>query len=206
MSKSSNLAASRPRTKPASERREDLLTAGETLFLRHGLAATTVEQITNEAAVAKGTFYLHFATKERLLEALGERFSTRILAAIKCAETQSGTLSWERRLSAWARDYAKAFAENIALHDLAFLNHQARSRRGAVDNVLVDDLVGLLEQGNAAGAWIIDDVRETAVFMFGGLHALVDDARDGRGLRLPLIDRLCSSLVSPASHRDGDAG
>ena len=42
--------------------RARLFEAAVRLFAKHGYAATSVEQITREAGVAKGTFFVHFAT------------------------------------------------------------------------------------------------------------------------------------------------
>ena len=43
------------RTKPSEERRADLMDAALRLFMEHGVAPTTIEQITAGASVAKGT-------------------------------------------------------------------------------------------------------------------------------------------------------
>ena len=43
-----------PRTKPPEQRRDDLMNAAQRLFLDLGVSATTVEQITSGAGVAKG--------------------------------------------------------------------------------------------------------------------------------------------------------
>jgi TetR/AcrR family transcriptional repressor of nem operon len=50
------------RTKPAEQRRADLLAAGRELFLAKGVAATSLEDITGRAGVSKGLFYLYFNT------------------------------------------------------------------------------------------------------------------------------------------------
>src|SRR5687767_14548749 len=47
-----------------------LAAAGLRLFLRHGVEAVTVEQIVDEAGVAKGSFYRYFGDKADLVEAL----------------------------------------------------------------------------------------------------------------------------------------
>ena len=52
--------------------------AAEKLFLEQGVAPTTVEQITDGAGVAKGTFYLYFSSKEDILSALGDRFGDHV--------------------------------------------------------------------------------------------------------------------------------
>jgi hypothetical protein len=46
------------RTKPAEQRRADLLAAGEELFLAKGVAATSLDDITSRAGVSKGLFGL----------------------------------------------------------------------------------------------------------------------------------------------------
>ena len=71
--------------KPAEERRRDLLDAGLALFAEQGVAATSVEDVTRRAGVAKGTFYLYFATKEALLLALRQRFEADLVDRIEAA-------------------------------------------------------------------------------------------------------------------------
>ena len=51
-------------------RRERLLDAAAELFVRHGFDKTTVADVAREAGVGKGSVYLHFESKEALLEAL----------------------------------------------------------------------------------------------------------------------------------------
>ncbi len=55
----------RERTK--DETRERIATAAMELFLEHGFAATTVDEIAQRADVAKGTFFNHFPRKEAVL-------------------------------------------------------------------------------------------------------------------------------------------
>jgi AcrR family transcriptional regulator len=52
--------------------RTRLFRSALTLFAAHGFAATTVEEITQAADVAKGTFFNYFPTKEHLLMEFGE--------------------------------------------------------------------------------------------------------------------------------------
>lgn len=51
------------------QKRTALIRAGMELFSSQGFAKTTVEQITVQADLAKGTFYNYFTTKEELLVA-----------------------------------------------------------------------------------------------------------------------------------------
>lgn len=52
----------------ADYRREQILEAAVRSFARHGLHATTVDQIARAAGVAKGTVYLYYRSKEDLLK------------------------------------------------------------------------------------------------------------------------------------------
>ena len=52
----------------ADYRREQILDAAVRSFARHGLHATTVDQIARAAGVAKGTVYLYYRSKEDLLQ------------------------------------------------------------------------------------------------------------------------------------------
>jgi AcrR family transcriptional regulator len=68
-------AKPRPRTKPPEVRREEIMDAAQRLFLRQGVAATTIDDVAAGADVAKGTVYLHFTSKQTLLAASGSRRS-----------------------------------------------------------------------------------------------------------------------------------
>lgn len=61
-------------TKAPEVRREDLLQAASTLFLEKGIAATGIGDITDRAAVARGTFYLYFSSKDEVVSALWRRY------------------------------------------------------------------------------------------------------------------------------------
>jgi AcrR family transcriptional regulator len=194
-------ASHRPRTKPPEERRDDLMSAAQDLFLAQGIAATTVEQITSAAGVAKGTFYLYFPTKEDVLVPLGDRYAEQHLAAIKQALAKAPD-DWKEWLSAWAKACVGFYLDSIRLHDVLFFARPP-TRQGLVDNIVIDHLGELLRAGTEAGAWTIDDPHATAVFLFSGLHGVVDDAymKDQRVNRARLaarIERLCSSTLGIA--------
>ncbi|MDD4850444.1 MAG: TetR/AcrR family transcriptional regulator [Gemmiger sp.] len=63
-----------------AEKRQALLDAAYALFLERGAAKTSVSDITTQAKVAKGTFYLYFQDKDAVLKALLGRISYRLLA------------------------------------------------------------------------------------------------------------------------------
>jgi AcrR family transcriptional regulator len=187
---------SRPRTKPPQERRHDLMNAAQRLFLRNGLEQTTVEQITTAADIAKGTFYLHFSSKEEIRIALGERFAQQLLKKVKTAVAERQEGDWRGKLATWAAACVGGYLDSIELHDVLFYSSRPPTREGLVDNIVIDFLIDLLKAGVAAKAWAIDDARSTAVFMFSGLHAVVDDAyskekRINRNRLASKVERLC---------------
>jgi AcrR family transcriptional regulator len=190
----------RPRTKPPEERRDDLMNAAQHLFVEHGVGPTTIEQITSTANVAKGTFYLYFSSKDEILAALGDRFAHQHLARIGAALAERADDDWNGKLETWAAASAAFYLDSIRLHDVLFYAVRSPTREGLVDNIVIDHLAGLLQSGAAAGAWTIDDCRFTAVFIFSGLHGVVDDAylkerRVNRNRLLHRAERLCLRAV-----------
>jgi len=152
------------------------MNAAQRLFLRNGADSTSIEQITDGANVAKGTFYLHFASKDDVLLALRDRFVRALLEDLKKAISKRSEADWKGKLAAWAKAGVTYFLEEAAIHDLVFREYQLPSSKGDNENIVILHLSGLLEAGTAAGAWSVDDHRFTAIFLFHGLHGIVHDA------------------------------
>jgi AcrR family transcriptional regulator len=182
----------RPRTKPPEERRDELMDAAERLFLKQGFGPTTIEQITAGAQVAKGTFYLHFKSKEDVRSALGDRFAGAHLARIRTAVARKPPRDWKGKLSAWAAASVSFYLDSIKLHDVLFYEGRSPTREGLIDNIVITHLADMLRTGAEAGAWSVKDVRATAVFLFSGMHGVVDDAysKDPQVNRRRLAQRL----------------
>jgi AcrR family transcriptional regulator len=182
----------RPRTKPPEVRREEIMDAAQRLFLEQGVGSTTIDHVAAGADVAKGTVYLHFASKQSLLAALGARFAEKHLACINSALAVKSEQDWAGKLAAWAEASVTFYLDSIALHDMLFHEARAPTREGLVDNLVIDHLTSLLNAGADAGAWPIDDARFTAVFLFSGMHGIVGDAhlKEKRIVRSRLVKRL----------------
>ncbi len=115
---------SRNRIHRPDARREDLtqgqmtaraiLQASEKVFGEYGFNGATISEITREADVAQGTFYVHFKTKRDLMEAFVRYLSSEIRRELKLS-TQDlkdrrdvervGVLAFFRFLSAHRRIY-----------------------------------------------------------------------------------------------------
>lgn len=64
-----------------------LLRAAEEVFAEKGLEAAKVEEIAKRAGLSKGSFYLHFASKEEAFEQVVESFLARCSALIPEPQT-----------------------------------------------------------------------------------------------------------------------
>jgi AcrR family transcriptional regulator len=168
------------------------MNAAQRLFLKNGVGSTSIEQITHGADVAKGTFYLHFASKDDVLLALRDRFVRELLESLKKAVARRPEEDWKGKLAVWAKAGITYFLDAAALHDLVFHEYQHPSPKDHGDNIVIDHLSELLEAGAAAGAWSVDDHRFTATFLFHGLHGVVHDAlaKENRVTRSRLVAKL----------------
>lgn len=161
------------RTKPADQRREELLDAAEASFLERGIAATTVDHIAAGAGVAKGTFYLYFRSRADVLTAVQQRYSDRFVEQLVAAIAEAGD-DWGAKLDGCVRVGLQNHAVERALHDVLFIS--APPERGPELDHALDDLIGvfrtLLADGVAAGAYDVDDVETTAVLLFNTVHGV----------------------------------
>jgi AcrR family transcriptional regulator len=173
MPKSAN---ARPRTKPPEERREELMNAASRIFLKNGVPATTIDQITAAAKVAKGTFYLHFSSKEQVLLALREKFAREFLATLEAMLASRRQDDWKGKLAAWVSACIDGYLDAVDLHDVIYHEFHPETRQERIDHPVVEHLAALLAEGSKARVWSVDDPQTTAVFLFGGIHSLVDFA------------------------------
>jgi AcrR family transcriptional regulator len=71
------------RTKDAQERRSDILAAATQLFREKGITETSIESITEKAGIAKGTFYLHFESKDHVVARLWEVYLEGFVSIVR---------------------------------------------------------------------------------------------------------------------------
>ena len=73
---------------------ESILKAGRLLFGERGFAATTIDDIAEQARVAKGAVYHHFATKEAVFEAVFNQVSRALVQEIdRAVRTEKDVLA-----------------------------------------------------------------------------------------------------------------
>ena len=180
------VAAATERAKPPDVRRRDLLDAGQRCFIEKGFAATTIEEITRGAGVAKGTFYLYFESKEDLLEGLRDRFAEGCRERIDFIAKRLAPDDWAGRLDAWVEGGIRHSLDHAALHDVVYRGGPHRHDSKA-QNALGAEFEHLLRAGSAAGAWHVEKPEVVAVFLFYGLHGIVDYIQTKRTDRKAVI-------------------
>ena len=69
--------------KDANKRKNEILDIADKLFAQKGFDGTSTNEILEAAGIARGTLYYHFKSKEDIMDALIERYSSRLLSAAK---------------------------------------------------------------------------------------------------------------------------
>ena len=95
--KSSSVPANRFQPLPnatveATEKRDRILDAAQSLFVRYGVKRTSIDDVAQEAGVAKGTVYLSFEFKAELFAAIAERLCVNTLAAAQRVALEATSL------------------------------------------------------------------------------------------------------------------
>jgi AcrR family transcriptional regulator len=140
------------RTKPAEQRRAELLAAGQALFGAKGIAATSLEDIAQRAGVSKGLFYLYFHSKEDLVLALQEQFSHQVAARMRAAADSQA--DWTAKLDACVQASFEYHRDLHDLHEVLFHHAIPVGQRAHPAHALLTGVIqDLLQAGTAAGAF-----------------------------------------------------
>jgi AcrR family transcriptional regulator len=79
------------------ETRRAILSAAQTRFLHYGFKKTTIDEIAQDAGVGKGTVYLHFESKDDILQTLVRTVKRNVTEQMR-AIAQSPLISSEEKL------------------------------------------------------------------------------------------------------------
>jgi len=79
------------------DKREAILTAAFSLFGHYGYRRTSIDDIAQEAGIAKGTVYLYFKSKEEIFRALAQQLIDQMLAAAETAQATSTSVAEQLR-------------------------------------------------------------------------------------------------------------
>lgn len=192
------------RTRAPDRRRGDLLDAAEAIIVERGLPALTVDEVTSNAGVAKGTFYLYFRSKEEVIAGLQERFVDQVLAAQARALEEIDEDDWGLRLETWIVAGIRGYLEHVGLHDALF-HHVAAGKEistaASPANQHLDALRTLLEEGAKAGGYEVASPAAAAVLLYSAMHGAADyavhhDRTLDRDQLVETARQFCRGLVS----------
>jgi AcrR family transcriptional regulator len=191
----------------AESRRQKLIDTALALFYRHGIHATGIDRILEDAGVAKMTLYKHFRSKEALIEAALADRSERFRAWFVQEVERRGRTPRERLLAvfdihdSWfgSRDFfgcpfVNAAAEFAAADDPVHRRagrHKAEIRRfmaelcraaGAVDPEALASSLMILVEGATTVAHVMDH-RNAGAEARRAATLLIDHATGGTGAK-----------------------
>lgn len=190
-------AGSVTRTMAPDLRRRELMDAGERVLLDKGFSLATVDDITRSAGVAKGTFYLYFDSKQALVTALRERFIEGCRERIDAFAARLPVGDWGGRLDAWVEGGICHYLDHLELHDVIF--HAGQEERGSMaQSALVTEFADLIRAGAGAQAWRVDNPELMSLFLFFGLHGIVDHIATSRRADRTALIRLGQKIVRNA--------
>ncbi|HEX4250820.1 MAG TPA: TetR/AcrR family transcriptional regulator [Pseudonocardia sp.] len=172
--------------------RRRLLDAGRTLIADRGVAGLRIQEITERADVALGSFYNHFGSKEELVEqVVTESLADLATATVATvgpdadpAEAVAAANLWFIRLAYDEPDFARLVV-NLGHADTLF---------GAAVHPYARQAV---ERGLAGGRFTVANLEVTLTAVIGGALALIREILDGRhepGAELAFARHVLASL------------
>jgi len=170
-----------PKVRPEAlaARREQILQAAETCFARQGFHQTTIQDVIRQSELSAGCIYSYFASKEELIQAIGEDRHTRDSALFSVKDKETDPLESLRAIArAFLRDLQKEQGlrtRRVALQLWAEALRDDVIREQVTSGIRkpIAVMVKLLRHGQRLGA--IDDtinpqtIARTMVSMFQGI-------------------------------------
>lgn len=150
--------------------REQLISTAIELFTKQGYEATTIDDITKAARVAKGTFYYHFECKEELVMALGQ--SAMIESASRIQSNISSGQTPIEALQDFLDSAAEWLTENRTLANALFhyaVNNYRQTRKRS-DPSFRRVLEGFLAAGQERGEIRNDSPAQELAHMLSVLY------------------------------------
>jgi AcrR family transcriptional regulator len=158
----------RPRTRRA------LLDAGRRLIAQKGVATLRISHITEEANVALGSFYNHFATKEELVEAVLSETLASLAAEIVSDETTHDDIGVVA-ITALRRFVRLAYDDPQFSRVLVNMRHSEELFLDAITPYAS----GVLERATRERAFVVEDIDVACAAVLAGALAIMRKIIDG---------------------------
>lgn len=165
-------------TKKKTVQRERIIEVAQEHFERFGYKRAVIDNIVRDVGIAKGTFYLHFSSKEQLfleiVNQLRHEALEKFLAAMDEETTVAGKLRTMIRMSLDAFDEYPLLARLVA-DDPEFRLIARLLEQPSVQEEIEHSrqfVLGILQEGSARGELRADLDLETAPFVIGTIKFL----------------------------------
>ena len=200
------MATQERREQDRARRKQEILLAARAVFAQNGFRSATVDQIAQQAEVAKGTIYLYFENKEAILAELVLCALNDLSNRFTAANDGHSLLQPEAKLRAMARVYL-SFAQNapdyyrlLSAFDGGDFERGFSTQRGeqirAESNRVLDLVTQAISDGMALGIFAAGDARQTAGVIWAALNGAL--ALLAHPLRQQLIATDAASLYYAA--------
>lgn len=171
--------------------RASLLASGRKLFAERPFDAVAIDDIVQEAGVAKGTFYNHFDDKDALLAAIVSDIRSGIEARVTMVNAHVDDPP--ARIARAICVYAAMAADDPVQAHIMLRNDPRGSARESLNDGLRDDLAAGLHSGRLA----IPTIESGLLFVIGIVHSLLLATARGRERTRSVLtaQQLCSMML-----------
>jgi AcrR family transcriptional regulator len=183
---------------PKAERRQQILGTARDLFARRGYHQTTIDDIVDEAGVARGTYYLYYEDKRAVFSDLIDRFSQRLTMAIDRIVTDDPGRPVDEQVRANIRAIvgvclAERAMTKILFTDAAGIDAAFDRKLTTFYDAVVQLLTESLRDGQTLGIVRDGEPRVLAYLTLGALKELLFQAVT-LGLAEESADRLTAQM------------
>jgi AcrR family transcriptional regulator len=141
--------------KEHDERRNEILDTAEKLFHTKGYEKCTVNDILKEVAIAKGTFYYYFKSKQEVLDAIVARYTEIVVSRVGAIIERGDHSPQEKLLNAFMsmninNQVGSEILEEMHKTENALLHQQTLSQ---MISALAPALATIVEEGVEKKVW-----------------------------------------------------
>ena len=164
-------------------RREELLAVATRLFIDRGYERTSIERITTEADVAKGTFYLYFESKQDLLAQIVEAYGDELLKqlVVELASEKGDAVAMLRRFFTFSAQFEASRGDmTLEIGRALYRVENLALRVGILDSAFTHSLpilTDIVQQGMDQGVFDVSDAAATASILLVLRHGAGDDVQ-----------------------------
>lgn len=174
------MATQQRREQDRARRSQEILLAARAVFAQNGFHRATVDQVAQQAEVAKGTIYLYFENKEAILVELTLCALSELVNRLTAAGDEHSLLNPEAKLRAMAQAY-RSLAEDApdyfrlltAFDNGDFdsgLSPERRTQLRVASNCALELVAQAISDGMALGVFAPGDARRAAGILWAALN------------------------------------